>query len=152
MRMIDTAAIEAERMRQHQLLLAWFSPSFPIGGFAFSHGLEWAQEAGAITDLAGLMAWLTDLIQHGSARQDAILLGAAYRAVANRDDAALAAVADLASALQPSRERHLEAHVQGKAFLQMVKAAYGGANTLPPRKGEGFSTARCFSRIRPGNT
>ena len=28
----------------HQLLLSWFSPSFPIGSFNFSHGLEAAIE------------------------------------------------------------------------------------------------------------
>ena len=27
-------------------LLAWLSPAFPTGAFAYSHGLEWAIEAG----------------------------------------------------------------------------------------------------------
>ena len=29
-------------------LLVWLSPGFPIGAFAYSHGLEWAFEAGDI--------------------------------------------------------------------------------------------------------
>ena len=31
-------------------LLAWLSPSFPTGAYAYSHGLEWAVECGDITD------------------------------------------------------------------------------------------------------
>jgi len=135
MRMIDPDAIVAERMRQQQVLFAWFSPSFPIGGFAFSHGLEWAHEVEAVAGLAGLTGWLTDLIEHGSARQDAILLAIAWRAAMARDDAALAEAAELAFALQPSRERQMEATVQGAAFLKVVEAAYGGAH--PPLEGEG---------------
>lgn len=130
MRMIEPAEVTAERMRQQQLLLAWFSPSFPIGGFAFSHGLEWAHESGTLTTLSDISNWLTDLIEHGSARQDTILLCEAYRAAGAGDGEALASVIELAAALQPSRERQLEATVQGKAFLHVVGAAYPA--TLPP--------------------
>ncbi len=31
-------------------LMAWLSPSFPTGAFAYSHGLEWAVESGDITN------------------------------------------------------------------------------------------------------
>src|SRR5271156_6414590 len=33
-------------------LMTWLSPSFPVGGFAYSSGIEWAVEAGDITDAA----------------------------------------------------------------------------------------------------
>ena len=36
--------------QQLQLLLAWMSPAFPVGGFAYSHGLERAIEDGTVTD------------------------------------------------------------------------------------------------------
>lgn len=29
-------------------LLSWLSPAFPTGGFAYSHGVEWAVESGDI--------------------------------------------------------------------------------------------------------
>lgn len=94
-------------------LLTWLSPAFPTGAFAYSHGLEWAVEAGDVRDEAGLRAWLGDVLAHGAGRADAILLRAAYRA---EDEAALAAVATLALAAAPGRERQAEARGQGTAF------------------------------------
>jgi urease accessory protein len=42
-------------MSELQLPLAvWFSPMFPVGAFAYSHGLEWAHEAGDIADAEDL--------------------------------------------------------------------------------------------------
>ena len=43
-------------------LAAWLSPAFPTGAFAYSHGLEWAVEAGDIHDGSTLRAWLTDIV------------------------------------------------------------------------------------------
>jgi urease accessory protein len=67
-------------MAAHLPLLIWLSPAFPVGAFAYSHGLEWAYEAGDVTDAASLQAWLTDLLEHGAARNDGILFAEAYRA------------------------------------------------------------------------
>jgi len=36
-------------------LLTWLSPAFPTGGFAYSHGLEWAVEAGHVRNEAQLL-------------------------------------------------------------------------------------------------
>ena len=44
-------------------LLVWLSPAFPVGAFAYSHGLEWAVEAGDIADAASLRDWLVDLLE-----------------------------------------------------------------------------------------
>jgi hypothetical protein len=65
-------------MASHLPLLVWLSPSFPVGAFAYSHGLEWAQEAGDVTDAATLQAWLDDLLAFGAARNDAVLFAEAY--------------------------------------------------------------------------
>src|SRR6202021_4061474 len=35
-------------------LMTWLSPSFPVGAFSYSSGLEWAVEAGDIPDPAPL--------------------------------------------------------------------------------------------------
>ena len=64
-------------------LLTWFSPAFPIGAYAHSHGLEWAVAAGDVTDAASLRAWLEDVLRLGSGRSDAILLRHAHRAAAD---------------------------------------------------------------------
>ena len=105
-------------------LLVWLSPSFPVGAFAYSHGLEWAVEAGDINNAATCEAWISDLLVHGSGYNDAIIMAAAYRAVTIRDRAALGVVAELAVAMQPSSERHLEAIAQGNAFLTAARAAW----------------------------
>jgi urease accessory protein len=119
------AGIAASGVSEHQLrLLAWFSPSYPVGAFAYSHGLEWAQEAGQIVDADGLRAWLTDLVEHGAGRQDSILLAASWRAVMEDDWAALASVAELALAMASSSERRMETVTQGNAFILASRAAH----------------------------
>lgn len=105
-------------------LLVWLSPSFPVGAFAYSHGLEWAVEAGDLSDAASCQAWMADILEYGSGRTDAILLAHAFRATIERDDGKLGEVAELAIALQPSAERHLEASAQGNAFMTAARAAW----------------------------
>jgi urease accessory protein len=99
-------------------LLAWLSPAFPTGGFAYSHGIEWAVEAGDITDETSLRAWLADVIANGAGRSDAILLHHAHRAAHDAD--ALAEIAELAEAAAPCRERRKETLDQGTAFMLAV--------------------------------
>ncbi len=106
-------------------LLTWLSPSFPTGAYAYSHALEWAVEAGDIRAEADLLAWLDDVLRYGSGRADAILLRHAHAA---RNPAALAAVAELAAAAQPARERRAETLGQGDAFA--IAAEVWGAPLL----------------------
>ncbi|SHF53714.1 urease accessory protein [Kaistia soli DSM 19436] len=103
-------------------LLAWLSPSFPVGAFSYSHGLEWAIEDGTVTDAPSLEAWVGDILMHGAGRTDAILF--AHAAAAIDDAAALRDIVDLAAAFQPGAERRLEALAQGRAFLIAVRAAW----------------------------
>jgi len=105
-------------------LLVWLSPAFPIGAFAYSHGLEWAVERGAVHDAPSLHGWLDDLLAHGAIRNDAVLLAESFRAAEAQDFARAAAVNELALALSPSRERRLETATQGAAFIAAVRAAW----------------------------
>jgi len=106
-------------------LQIWLSPSFPVGSFAYSHGLEWAASTGRVRDRASTDAWLGDLISHGTLRNDAILLARTWRAVVARDAQALRDINALAIALAGSRERHLETTTQGNAFMTTVLATWG---------------------------
>ena len=101
-------------------LLAWLSPAFPVGAFSYSHGLEWAIETGEASDLARLVDWVGDVLEHGAGLVDATLLRAAHAA----EGEALAGIMDLANALHPSRERRMESLNQGRAFLDTVGAAW----------------------------
>jgi urease accessory protein len=105
-------------------LLAWLTPAFPVGGYAYSHGLEQAVEDGEVRDEASLEIWLGEAMTLGFARNDAILLQAAHRAVTAGDDAALEAANALALAFAPTRELHLETSQQGRSFFDVVSAAW----------------------------
>ena len=106
-------------------LMAWLSPAFPTGGFAYSHGLEWAVEAGDIKDGDSLREWLMDVVTRGSGRSDTILLRHAHRAAS--DTAALREIVSLANACAPARERRDEALNQGRAF-QLAVAPWTSTN------------------------
>ena len=103
-------------------LFVWLSPAFPVGAYAYSHGIEWAVEAGDIGNAESLAGWLEDLADHGAPRLDVALFAAAYRAAG--DPAALAEVNELAVALAGSAERRLETTAQGDAFLVAARAAW----------------------------
>jgi urease accessory protein len=105
-------------------LMAWLSPSYPVGAFSYSSGIEWAVEAGDIADAATLRDWLAALIGDGSGFCDAVFFVHAHRAVSVSDDAALRAVAELAAAFAASKERFLETTQQGRAFLDVTAAAW----------------------------
>jgi urease accessory protein len=108
-----------------QLPLAiWFSPMFPVGAFAYSHGLEWAQEASDVTDADDLRDWLSTLIQRGALHNDAILLADAYRAARRCDANRVCETNELALAMATSRERRLETATQGNAFLLAIKKSW----------------------------
>jgi urease accessory protein len=105
-------------------LMAWLSPAYPIGAFSYSSGIEWAVEAGDIADAAALQDWLGVVIADGAGLCDAVFLAHAYRAAAAQDEDALRAVSELAVAFAPSKERHLEITAQGRAFLDITRAAW----------------------------
>jgi len=94
------------------------SPSFPVGAFAYSHGLETAVNDGAIHDADSLHKWLLDLLNHGGANADAVLLNAAY----GSDDPL---IDKTARAFAASSERLMETDLQGAAFCDTVKAVWG---------------------------
>jgi urease accessory protein len=105
-------------------LMAWLSPSFPVGGFSYSHGLETAVEDGIVADRDGLIDWLGAILRHGPARNDAIVFRAIHRAVLTGDEAGLLEVAERAAAMRGTRELALEANAQGAAFLATLDAAF----------------------------
>jgi urease accessory protein len=104
--------------------MTWLSPAFPVGGFSYSHGLEWVIEQGGAKDAATLGDWIEDILMHGAGRTDAILLAESWRAVAASDARLLAETTELAAALAPSAERRLETLAQGAAFLAATREVW----------------------------
>jgi len=105
--------------------MAWLSPAFPVGAFSYSSGIEWAVEAGDIKNADTLRGWLAVMVAEGGGFCDAVLFAHAHRAIVSADDTALRAVAEMAAAFAPSKERHLETTAQGNAFVEATRAAWG---------------------------
>jgi urease accessory protein len=104
-------------------LAQWLSPAYPVGAFAYSHGLETAIQSGRVATPQELQLWLSDLLHHGSGRNDCILLRAAYH---SGDATTLAHVNATALAFAASAERRMETELQGDAFCQTTAAIWGG--------------------------
>jgi len=124
-----TAPVGADGMTGHEAaalyrLMTWLSPAFPVGAFSYSSGIEWAVEAGDIADAASLRDWLQAMLADGSGFCDGVLLAHTHRAASLRDERALREVAELAAAFVPSRERQLETSAQGRAFIEIARAAW----------------------------
>jgi urease accessory protein len=125
------AMTEAEAAALYRLM-TWLSPSFPVGAFSYSSGTEWAVEAGDIGDALSLRDWLAAMLANGSGFCDGVFLAQAHRAAASGDEPALREIAELAAAFVPSRERQLETSAQGRAFVEIARAAWncGGLDQM----------------------
>lgn len=101
-------------------LMTWLSPAFPVGGFAYSGGLERAVHDRLVGDAEALLDWLQTLLTDGSWWNDAVLLASAWQAHGEPRD--LKEAMELADALAGSAERHLETSAQGAAFVAAAEA------------------------------
>lgn len=88
------------------MLLNWMSPTFPIGSFAYSHGLEQAVADGRVKTQDNVESWISDLLQSGSGWNDAVLFAQCWHSNPN----------DLALALAGSAERFSETTQLGRNF------------------------------------
>ena len=121
---VDAAHLSEREAAALYRLMTWLSPAFPVGGFSYSNGIEWAVEAGDIIDTATLADWLDATLSDGSGFCDATFLVQAFRAAEAGEEAQLRAIAELAAAFVPSRERQLETTTQGRAFIEIARAAW----------------------------
>ena len=96
-------------------VMQWMSPAFPIGAFAYSHGLEWAIDKDHVSNGEKLQKWITDLLEYGSLRTDAIFISLILRGHDVRK------MNELSMALCPAGERLLETKLQGSAFAKVIE-------------------------------
>jgi urease accessory protein len=105
-------------------LLAWLSPSYPIGAFSYSHGIETAVEEGLVKDRRSLVTWLESVLLRGTGAVDGALFVAAWRAATSADWQAFDAIAERAAAWRGTSEMALESRQQGGSFLSMTRVAW----------------------------
>ena len=104
------------------MLLNWMSPTFPIGGFAYSHGLEQAIADGRIATQDDVESWISALLQAGSGWNDALLFAQCWHGNPN----------ELALALAGSAERYSETTQLGRNFNIAAAVWTESASPHPP--------------------
>jgi urease accessory protein len=104
-------------------LAQWLSPAYPVGAFAYGHGLEAAVAAGWVADGAALEEWLGEVLATGAGYNDAVFLAAAFR---GDGPDAVAEIDAMARAFAASKERLAETDQQGRAFQAVTCEIWGG--------------------------
>ena len=105
-------------------LINWFSPSFPIGAYSYSRGLETAIERGFVNNRTDLVDWIETDLSHGPGWTDAVLFRLVFEAATSANDHELFDLAELAHALRGSAELELESTSQGKAFVRAISESW----------------------------
>jgi len=124
MSMVPAALITTMNDRALYRLMSWLSPSYPVGAFSYSHGLEWLVETGDIRDAKTLTAWIASVLLYGGGRNDAIFFALAHRAAAEKRTEDLTEITALAGAAAASQERALETLSQGRAFAETTSRTW----------------------------
>jgi len=112
----DPAAGSMALLRLIQLV----SPALPIGAYAYSHGLEWAAEAGWVRSEAQADAWIRGLLQGPWAHLDIPVLARMMAARAGGDEAALEAWSELLASSRESAELQAEDRFMGQALARLL--------------------------------
>jgi len=105
-------------------LQSWLSPAFPSGSYSYSHGIEWAVEAGYVDDRETLVDWLESDLRYGSGRNEAIFFIEAWRSATDNDLVKLFQIAELACAFRGTSEFALESSQQGMACLWTLRRVW----------------------------
>ena len=99
----------------HQILQVWFSSSFPIGSYAYSHGLEALIDDKKIKNKDDVKEFLDALLFYGTLRNDYIFMKSIYKGVE---------VNELILASASSKERQIEMIDMGNSFRKIMKDSW----------------------------
>lgn len=110
-------ASEVACFRLFQLI----SPSLPIGGFTYSQGLEWAVEAGWVSNQAKLMDWLAMMLKNSLVTLELPILAKFYQALESGDDASIDYWSQYLYSCRETSELRAEELQRGKALFTLLK-------------------------------
>ena len=105
----------------HLLRLA--SPALPIGGYAYSQGLEWAVHQGWVDSEQSLFLWLEGLLQNGMATLDLPMLARMHRAWSSGDEDLALALGRELLAWRDCAEARLEERQMGGSLAKILVEA-----------------------------
>ena len=99
----------------HQILQVWFSSSFPIGSYAYSHGLEALIDKKKVKNKNDVKEFLDALLFYGTLRNDYIFIKSIYKG----DE-----INQLILASASSKERQIEMIDMGNSFRKIMKDSW----------------------------
>ena len=99
-----------------QILQIWFSSSFPIGSYAYSHGLEALIDNKKIKNKDEVKEYLNALLFFGTLRNDFIFIKSIYDGEE---------IDELILASATSKERKIEMIDMGNSFRKIMKDSWG---------------------------
>ena len=111
-----------EHARQRLRLMQLSSSSLPVGSFTRSQGLEWAVEAGWVTDAEAFRRWQIQQMEQSFFCVDLPLFIRLYRACEKQDVATAKRWTAYLLACRETRELRDEERNRGAAFTRLIKS------------------------------
>ena len=99
----------------HQILQIWFSSSFPIGSYAYSHGLESLIDTKKIQNKSDVIEFLEAVLNFGTLRNDYIFVKSIYNNLE---------INDLILSNATSKERQIEMIAMGNSFRNIMRDSW----------------------------
>jgi urease accessory protein len=103
-------------------LLQLSSVSLPVGGYAFSQGMEYAIDQGWVKNKANVSDWIGLQIQQSVARVDLPVLRLCMDAAQQENTVRLLALNDLALACRETKELRLNDTAMGEALSRLMRS------------------------------
>lgn len=126
----ETPAVRPALLR----LLQLSSPTLPIGGYAYSQGLEHAVNSGWVTDEAGAQSWILGVMKHLLCHLDIPVLARLYGGWRANDEHAIRYWSGFLHASRESCELQSEDQQQGTALARLLaELSIPEANTWETR-------------------
>jgi len=120
------------------------SPALPIGAFHFSQGLEYAVEAGWVTDESSTLEWIGGVARHSIGTLDLPVLLRMHQAASIGDDEGLHRWGSFLLAARETEELRAEDRHMGSALARILRELGVGAASqrrAKPCYGEMFAVA-----------
>ncbi len=105
-------------------LLHLFSPSLPVGAFAYSQGLEYALDQGWCQRGEDIQAWIEDNLRFGIGGLDLPIYRRLYRAWQNQDEAGIQYWNEVLLSFRETRELHQEDLQVGGAYARWLSGQH----------------------------
>ena len=99
----------------HQILQIWFSSSFPIGSYAYSHGVESLIDNKKIQNKSDVIEFLEAVLNYGTLRNDYIFIKSIYNNLE---------INDLILSNATSKERQIEMIAIGNSFRNIMRDSW----------------------------